>query len=444
MSIIGQVAQALQSALGEKLDDIGRSTKVIVRRRKFSGASLLRMIVLTLLKSPSPTIDRFVATAAQLGVKVTPQAVEKRFTAKLIPFLRQALEHVLSHLIAADPVAIPLLRRFTAVELADSSTITLPDEYADEFPGCGGKTGSGKAAVRIQTRWDLLTGALKKLLVEPGRRSDGQSKEAEAPIQRGALYIRDLGYFSLRWFAQLAAARAYWISRWQQGTAVFDADGQLLELLEYVRRRHPGDRPLDMPILLGTTERLACRLIVLRVPQEMANRRRQKAYEKAQKHGRAPGVEYLAWCDWTVLLTNVSEEELRWKEVVVLYRARWQIELVFKLWKSQSHLAASRETWTSVERMAMFWGKLIAVVVQHWLLLTSTWSNPGRSPWKAARLIREWIVSLTGALDDLDHLMIILEQMISTIDAAAQQKRQNKRPGSFQLLLDPELLDWTC
>jgi hypothetical protein len=441
MSIIGKVAVSLQSALGGVLDDIGRRTGVIIRKRKFSGASLLKMLVLTLMKSPSATIDKFVATAAQLGVTVTPLAIEKRFTDKLIPFLRSALEHVLSHVIAVEPVAIPLLQRFTAVELADSSTVTLPDQYADEFPGCGGKTGSGKAAVRIQTRWELLTGTLKKLVIEPGRRSDGQSEEAEAPVMRGALYIRDLGYFSLKWFGKLATAGAYWISRWQQGTLVFDVDGRPLDLLEHVRR-HKGDGPIDMPILLGTTERLACRLIVLRVPQEMAARRRQKAYEKAQKHGRAPSVEYLAWCDWTLLLTNCSVELLSWKEVVVLYRTRWQIELMFKLWKSQSHLAASRETWSAVERMAMFWAKLIAVVLQHWLLLTSTWSNPRRSHWKAARLIREWIVSLTASLDDIDHLIRTLEQMISTIDGVANQKKQKKHPSSFQLLLDPELLDW--
>jgi Transposase DDE domain len=443
MSIIRKVAVALQSALGEQLDVIGRRTGLIIRRRKFSGASLLKMLVLTLMKTPSPTLDRFVATAAQLGVKVTPQAVEKRFTDELIPFLREVLEHILSHTIAVEPVAIPLLKRFTAVELADRSTITLPDRYAGEFPGCGGKSGSGKAAVRIQTRWDLLTGALQKLLVEPGRRSDGQSPEAEAPVRRGALYIRDLGYFALRRFGTLATAGAYWISRWQQGTVALDAAGRPLELLEYVRQ-HSGGGPIDMPILLGTQERLACRLIVLRVPQEMADRRRQKAYEKAQKHGRAPGAEHLAWCDWTLLLTNCSAEELTWKEVVVLYRTRWQIELLFKLWKSQCHLAASREAWSAVERMAMFWAKLIAVILQHWLLLTSTWSNPRRSHWKAARLIREWIVSLTTSLDDLDPLIRTLEQMISTIDAAARQKGQKKRPSAFQLLLDPELLDWSC
>jgi hypothetical protein len=443
MSIIGSVAVSLQTALGAELDQIGRRTGAIRRQRKFSGASLLKMVVLTLMKSPNPTTDDFVATAVQLGVTVTPEAVEKRFTERLAAFLRAALGHLLKHLVVMPPAAIPLLRRFTAVEIGDSSTITVPDRYADIFPGCGGKSDSGKAAVRIQLRWDLLTGTLKKLVVEPGRRSDGQSEEAEDPPMRGALYLRDLGYFSLRWFGNLAAAGAYWISRWQQGTTVFDADGRPLELLEYLRQ-HRGSGPIDVPISLGAVERLACRLIALRVPQEVADRRRQKAYEKAQKHGRVPSQDHLAWCDWTVLVTNCSADLLTWKEAVVLYRARWQIELMFKLWKSHNHLAASRAEWTAEERMVMFWAKLIGVVVQHWLLLASSGSDPRRSHWKAARVIRQWIVTLTRALEDLDHLIGVLEELTATIGAVARKKLQKKRPSLFQLLLDPELLDWDC
>jgi hypothetical protein len=443
MGIIGQVAVSLQSALGVALDAIGRRTGVIRRQRKFSGASLLKTVVLTVLKSPNPQTDDFVATAAQLGVTVTPQAVEKRFTAALIAFLRAGLEHVLGHAIAADPVAIPLLGRFTAVEIGDSTTVTVPDDYAAEFPGCGGKADSGQAAVKIQATWELRTGKLTTLLVEPGRRSDAQSEAAEGPVLPGSLSIRDLGYFSLRRFQARGAAGAYWLSRWQQGTTVLDQEGRPLELLEYVRR-HSGAGPIDVPILLGAVERLPCRLIVLRVPQEVADRRRQKAYEKAQKHGRAPSAEHLAWCDWTLLVTNCAADLLTWKEVVVLYRARWQIELLFKLWKSHNHLAAYRETWSAVERMALFWAKLIGVIVQHWLLLTSTWSNPRRSHGKAARVIRRWIVSLTGAMDDLHHLINVLEQMTATIRAVAQQKLQSKCPSSFQLLLNPELLDWNC
>ncbi len=247
---------------------------------------------------------------------------------------------MLRQVVVADPVAIPLLRRFTAVEIGDSTTVSLPDEYADQFPGCGGSAGFGQAAVKIQARWELLSGQLTKLVVEPGRASDGQSEEAEGAIKPGSLLIRDLGYFSLDWFAKLGQAGAYWISRWQQGTTVCDRDGRPLDLLEFVRG-HCGTGPIDRPILLGATARLACRLIVLRVPQEMVARRRQEAYEKARKHGRQPSPECLAWCDWTILVTNVPAEMLSWKEVVVLYRARWQIELMFQKKSSGSRGASS-------------------------------------------------------------------------------------------------------
>ena len=109
-------------------------------------------MVLTLLKSPAAKTDAFVATAAQLGVTVTAKAVEDRFTDTLVGFLRAGLEHVLGHALAADPAAIPLLDKFTAVEIADSTSVTVPDEYADEFPGCGGKSGSGKAVNDRLTR----------------------------------------------------------------------------------------------------------------------------------------------------------------------------------------------------------------------------------------------------------------------------------------------------
>jgi Transposase DDE domain len=441
MSIIGTVAAALQSALGSTLDALGRQTGVIQRKRKFSGASLFQTLVLTLMKTPQADSDDFAATAAQLGVPVTPEAVEKRFTDRLVVFLRAALEHVLSHTVRADAVAIPLLAKFTAVEIGDSTTITLPDVYAAEFPGCGGKGDSGQAAVKLQAVWELRTGTLTTLEVQAGRDSDAKSAAAEGPVTPGSLSIRDLGYFDLERFRARAAQGAYGISRWQPGTTVLAPDGQPRALWEYLQE-HAGSQPVDEPILLGAEQRLPCRLIALRVPPEVANRRRQKTYERAQKHGRVPSAEQLAWCDWTILLTNCPVALLTWKEVVVLYRVRWQIEIMFKLWKSHNHLASYRATWSALERMATFWAKLIGVVLQHWLLLMSTWSNPRRSHWKAAGVIRDWIVTLIRALDDLEALTGVLQEMSAAIQAIARQKRQQKHPSTFQLLLDPELLDW--
>ena len=440
-TMIAKLAETLQKVLGPSLDDLGRRSGVIQRQRKFSGETLLKMLVLTLFKSPAAKLSHYVGTAAKLGLIVTPEAVQKRFTPELVDFLRMVLGQVLETVVASQPVAVALLQKFTSVRIGDSTTIAIPDEYAKEFPGCGGKSGSGKASLKIQVLWDLLAGQLITLVLEPGSRSDAKSALLEGPVPAGSLSILDLGYFCLKRFSALAGYGAFWISRWQQGTMAFHPDGRPLDLLEFARK-HKGNGPIDIAILLGAGERVACRLIMLRVPQDVANRRRQKAYKKAQKHGRTPTQEHLAWCDWTVYVTNCLTDLLTWQEVVVLYRSRWQIELMFKLWKSQSGLDKHKIDKSAVWQMAELFAKLIGVVIQHWLLLTSTWLNPRRSLWKAAQVIRDWGGAILEALNDFDRLCNTLERMKVEIDAAAKVGKRCKHPSSFQLLSNPELLDW--
>jgi hypothetical protein len=45
------------------------------------------------------------------------------------------LEEAVNMVIAADPVAIPVLQRFNGVYLQDASTIVLPDALGEIYPG---------------------------------------------------------------------------------------------------------------------------------------------------------------------------------------------------------------------------------------------------------------------------------------------------------------------
>ena len=76
-------------------------------------------------------------TAATLGLYITPQSLEERFTQRAADTLKVTLEGAVEQMIAADPTAIPLLSRFNGVYLHDSSWIHLPDELADQFCGTG-------------------------------------------------------------------------------------------------------------------------------------------------------------------------------------------------------------------------------------------------------------------------------------------------------------------
>ena len=441
MRIVAQVAAAMQAVFGTSTDNLARATRCVRRERKFSGASLAKTLVLTVLLRPAAKNRDYQAMAAKAGVHVTEEAIDHRFTDELVLFLEGILHQVVAQTLAGKAVSTPLLKKFSDVQIGDSTTWTLPDEFADRFPGCGGSENAGLAAMKIQVLWSLLTGRLLQWQITPGRASDAKSKIAEVLPPAGSLSVFDLGYFSLDRFRRLGAANAYWISRLQHGTKVFDAAGKSLDLPAFLRRQ--GENGLvDMAVLLGEKERLPCRLIAVRVPEEVASRRRHTIREKARDHGREPSQEYLELQGWTIFVANCGEELLTWKEVVVAYRARWQIELLFKLWKSHNHVAALELGVAPQRQMAVLSAKLIGVVVQHWILLSVAWNDVQRSLRKAATVLRDWIVLLLAVWDDGKSLCCLLGRLGTAIAKTARITRRRKRPSLFQLLENPELIDY--
>lgn len=445
MDVIQAVSASLQECLGEELDLLARDCQVVRRERVFTGRTLLLMIIATLLRKPDATWADFHLTAAQLGLDLSQTAVQKRFAAgqHLVDFFRKALERALQKTVAAQPSSASLFQRFTAVLIGDASTIALPDELADLFKGCGGSEGTSRAALKLQVLWDLKTGELVQLHVEPGKASDTRSPIAKADeIEAGSLLVFDLGYFDLDRLAAVDARKAKFISRLLFGTEVFDSDGKTLNLLARLRQQPAG--LLEQTILLGAAAQLCCRLLAIRAPQEAANRRRQQARQKAAKKGRQPTEQYLELLGWSLFVTNCTEEELTWKAVVVLYRARWQIELLFKLWKSHNQLAKHREGASALEVLAVFYAKLLGVVLQHWILVATAWQMAGRSLTRAARTLAEVVKEIVLALGDsaaLEAALSRLRNVIQNLDGTTNRK---KDPSHAQLIEDAELLDWLC
>jgi hypothetical protein len=389
MEIMRTAAQTLQQLCGTDLEELAASTRVIKRKRKFGAADLMRMLVFTVLKHRVPTPADFKRTALQFGVDVSKAAIPARFTDELVAFLRAVLDRAMEHLLTAKQATCGSLQGFTGIYLGDGTTAALPDDYAAQFPGCGGTAGSGRAALKIQLLWEILSGAVRQLVIEAGKSSDAISSIAQERVPAGSLMVFDLGYFCLNRFRRLIDTGVSWVSRLQFGVTVYDSAGRELPLLDYLQRRYDaGERLIDITIVLGVAHRLRCRLIAVRVPQETAARRRQAAHTKAVKHGRTASREYLRWQDWTIFVTDCPAERLTWQAVVVLYRTRWQIELMFKIWKSHNGLVAHRPEASSQEQLAMVYAKLIGAIVQHWVLLTATWTHRDRSLVKAGRRYR--------------------------------------------------------
>jgi len=138
------------------------------------------------------------------------------------------------------------------------------------------------------------------------------------------------------------------------------------------------------------------------------------------------------------VVTSVPSTLLSLREALVLLRACWQIELLFKLWTSHGHIDESRSAnpWRVLTEV---FAKLLAMVVQHWLLLVSCWAFPDRSLLKAAQTLRHYALSIASALADpafLDHSLAVVQRCVA---AGCRLNRRKTAPNTYQLLLEPSL-----
>ena len=433
MDSIAKVGSALQELFGPAVEAAAEMSGVIKRQRKFSAMSLAKTFVLGFLANPDATDEELARMAVQVGADVTPQAVEQRFAPALERFLKDLLGRATQIVVSANQALAPILERFSHVILQDSSTIVLPDDLKEEYPGCGGSYGGGKAALKMQVEWDLRGGALTHMQIEEGRSPDGATTRQQARRGQGSLRIADLGYFNLDVFEEMAEAGEYFLSRLQYSTLLLRPDGTPIAFAEWLPK-HTGCFK-DEPLLVGKGKRLPCRVIAWRLPEKQAARRRRKLRQEYKNtYGKEPSADRLAQCDWTILITNIPIEMMSAEEAVILYRARWQIELLFKRWKSLG-LVALLQGSTTVRQMVKVWARLLAVLVQHWLTVDTVWGDPTQSLYKVCRAIRTFVGRLATALNCLADLERVLADLRA---AVAKTCRRNKRSnaGTFELLND--------
>jgi Transposase DDE domain len=437
MTTVPQLTQTVQTLFTTTADHLARRTGFVQRRSKLSGALFAQALVFGWLANAQASLENLAQAAAAVGVAISAQGLDQRCGEAAAAFLEALLGAAVQAVVTADAVAIPLLQRFSAVVLLDCSTIVLPDVLGPWWPGCGGNSPAHtSAALKIGVRYDLCRGQIVGPLLCDGRTHESATPLQSAPLPPGALRLADLGFFDLDVLARLSATDGYWLSRAHRTTAVYDEAGRRWEVLSLLAAQ--GRPQVDLVISLGVTHHLRARLLAVRVPQEVADQRRRRLRAAARDRGRTPSAASLAWCAWTIFVTNLAPDLLTLREALVLARARWQVELLFKLWKSHGQIDASRSRKPWRVRTEAY-AKLLAMVVQHWLLLSGCWSYPDRSLVKAAQTVRQHALHLASALAGptlLGRAMGVIQRCLA---AGCRLNRRKTKPNTYQLLLDPTL-----
>ena len=433
MTSLTQLSRTLQTVFTSVADRAAHTTRFVQRESKLTGAKFLQTLVFTWLDQPDATYEDLAQNATALDAPISAQGLEQRFTPEAAACVLQVLQTAVQELVTTDPVALPLLNRFQGVYLQDSTTITLPDALAAVWAGCGGSSPRGtQAALKAQVQFNYSTGQVTHLDVQPGRAQDKTAPMQTAPLPAGALRLADLGYFSVAGFAAYAQQGVYSLSRLHPQVVVLTDHDVELDLVPLLAAT-PADQ-LDLPIHLSREHAWPCRLVALRMPPEVAAERRRKAHAAARREGRTLSAKQVALLGWTLVVTNVPVALLPVTDVLTVLRLRWQIELLFKLWKSQGQV----DEWRSQKPYRILcevYAKLLGVLIQQWILLTCGWQAANRSWVKASQTIRRHALALGEVLASEAQMSAILETVARCLAKGAHLNSRKQVPTTYQLLM---------
>jgi hypothetical protein len=431
---VAELQPVLHDLFHDSADAIARETGFCRRARKLTGPAFAKALVFSLLRRPDATLDDFACMAEALKVSVTPQAFDRRFGPAAAAFLH-GLFHEAFHRCfeSLRPALLPLLRRFSGVYLRDATLVRLPASLAELSPGRAGRHApAGRAAaVKLVFEAEVTAGALTGASLLAGLSNERAAEVADKPLPRGALLLEDMGFLSGERLQGCIDQGAYVVARVPAWTAVFDEKGERLDLVRELRKA--GGWRYERAVQVMHGHRVRLRLLALRLPEAEAEARRERVRREARERGRRPSQKKLDMCEWNVLLTNAPRELLSAEEARVLRRVRWQVELVFKVFKSEGHIDRTR----SADRwrvLCELYAKLLAMLVQSWALLAAGYVMLRHSAQRAARRVRHLAGKLAKRLGKLRKFGRAIARLAAALHRRCRVASRKREPSTLDRL----------
>ena len=339
-----------------------------------------------------------------IGEVVSKQAIFNRMTDSWLTTVKELLKEVIFHQTKIK-VERQLFKHFNNVWLQDSTTLHLPDILAERFKG-NWSCGKQKSVAKLNVIIDAVTGICP--VMEWSSFTITEQFLAKGILQiakAGDLVIRDLGYFVLPVFKQLSEANIYFLSRWKYGTKLYDAkSGNEVNLMKLLHRK----AWIDQEIVCGRETKVKARLVAIKLSNDQASERKRKATKNRDRRLNHSS-DYYELLDYVIFITNVDATKWNYQQVAEAYRLRWNIEILFKSWKSGfriEHLIPEARTNTQRVESILYlmliyiaWFQLLIYTPLRWYIYEKT----GRhlSIIKVAKLIKskglDWMEVQTTA-----------------------------------------------
>lgn len=333
-----QFQQQVKKKLEEFFDKslitrIGRRSGFVQRKpKKISAYHFVIGFIISCCNSKNTFSEWAFQITLLSGKRVSKQGVFNRMNAKATAFAKQLLEEVLLQK-NGENYASSLFKSFGKVLLQDSTTLRLPQILSGMFPG-NHSCGEQKAIARIQSILDMKAMRFIDFSLGAFTQNDQSASGSILPlVKKGDLVIRDLGYFSLVVFEKLIQAEVHFLSRLRYGVTITDKQGKLILLKDLLKQK----RGVDRWVYIGKEKKVLVRLVMIPVPAAQAAEKIRKA--KQDRDARLNhSKEYYEWLRFNVYITTVDKDVWTAQQVYKAYKVRWQIEIIFKSWKTGFNL----------------------------------------------------------------------------------------------------------
>lgn len=404
------------------LTDLARVKKFQQRKRGHLTPSIFLKSMMSAAQSGALS---FLSIAVLCGIHTNGTLAKQSLWERINPRAFDFLSAVLCRLMSSHYQARQFLSRsIKRILVADSTIMKLHPSLESSFPGSKNQHAkTSQSSARLQVLIDIFSGDFLHFNPSSFRRNDqAAAMDIISVIKKGDLLLRDLGYFTLSSLRAIHLKGCFFITRHLYRTVLYNEHGGKINIVEDLRKANKsGIKKVRIHGSLGKKAAIPVMVEAVLLPESVAVERRRKA--KANRDKRVNyRADYYELLNWSIVITNLEEEELEEIDVYSLYALRWRIENIFKVWKSNllPKSLAGHKTNTWHVKCLIISQMIILVKLSHLKIFAICGNGDAGSK---RNLASERVMSTGMSMFKMLNILMLCQQIIKPLSDALFEKQ---------------------
>ncbi len=351
----------------DQINKTARQTQFEKRSaRKMSASEFFKLLIFSNLNTKDVSLDNLCETfEVDRKISFTKQSLDEKFDTESVEFIKKLLFNLIEHSILETNLKFgDILENFESVRIKDSTSFKLSKNMANKY--IASSKNKEHSILKIQYEFDLKTGKVYDLSLHSFIESDlTDAKTNIENINKNDLFLRDLGYVVLPVMEAIIKKEAFFLNRFAFSSNAYETETStqkidFAKIQEYLKKYRL--QSIEKNVFIGNKQRIPVRMIIEILPESEIEKRLRKLKRQEIQCRKVFSKEYRAHQILNVFVTNIPKEKLAIENVRHIYRLRWQIEIIFKIWKTIGKIEQTKKMKTK-RFETMFYAKLILLLL---------------------------------------------------------------------------------